>query len=71
MIESPALDFWRLSEKPERESYTIDYDFRKIPVKNTGSYWILPYICKFRSKSEPVKQLLVGSLKIFFLIIFK
>ena len=26
------------------ESYTIDYDFRKIPVKNTGSYWILPYI---------------------------
>ena len=44
MIESPALDFWRKSEKPDVESYTIDYDFRKIPVKNTGSYWILPYI---------------------------
>ena len=44
MIESPALDFWRKSQKPDVESYTIDYDFRKIPVKNTGSYWILPYI---------------------------
>ena len=47
MIESPALDFWRKSEKPDVESYTIDYDFRKIPVKNTGSYWILPYIYDF------------------------
>ena len=46
MIESPALDFWRKSEKPEMESYTIDYDFRKIQVKNTASYWILPYIYK-------------------------
>ena len=44
MIESPALDFWRKSEKPDVESYTIDYDFRKIPVKNTASYWILPYM---------------------------
>ena len=44
MIESPALDFWRKSEKPEMESYTIDYDFRKIQVKNTASYWLLPYI---------------------------
>ena len=44
MIESPALDFWRKSEKPEVESYTIDHDFRKIQVKNTASYWILPYI---------------------------
>ena len=43
MIESPALDFLRKSEKPEMESYTIDYDFRKIPVKNTVSYWILPH----------------------------
>ena len=44
MIESPALDFWRKSEKTEMESYTIDHDFRKIQVKNTASYWILPYI---------------------------
>ena len=43
MIESPALDFWRKSEKPEMESYTIDHDFRKIQVKNTASYGILPY----------------------------
>ena len=48
MIESPALDFWRKSEKPEMESYTIDYDFRKIQVKNTASYWILPYIYSFK-----------------------
>ena len=47
MIESPALDFWRKSEKPEMESYTIDHDFRKIQVKNTASYWILPYICTY------------------------
>ena len=44
MIESTALDFWRKSKKPEIESYIIDHDFRKIQVKNTGSYWILPYI---------------------------
>ena len=44
MIESPALDFWRKSETPEMESYTIDQDFRKIQVKNTASYLILPYI---------------------------
>ena len=48
MIESTALDFWRKSKKPEIESYIIDHDFRKIQVKNTGSYWILPYIwCLF------------------------
>ena len=28
------------------ESYTIDHDFRKIHMKNTASYWILPYICR-------------------------
>ena len=44
MIESTALDFWRKSKKPEIESYIIDHDFRKIQVKNTASYWILPYI---------------------------
>ena len=44
MIESTALDFWRKSKKPEIESYIIDHDFRKIQVRNTGSYWILPYI---------------------------
>ena len=44
MIESTALDFWRKSEKPEIESYTINHDFRKIQVKNTASCWILPYI---------------------------
>ena len=44
MIESTALDFWGKSEKPEIESYTIDHDFRKIQVKNTASYWLLPYI---------------------------
>ena len=47
MIESTALDFWRKSKKPEIESYIIDHDFRKIQVKNTGSYWILPYIYIF------------------------
>ena len=47
MIESTALDFWRKSKKPEIESYIIDHDFRKIQVKNTGSYWILPYIYRF------------------------
>ena len=44
MKKSTALDFWRKSEKPEMESYIIDHDFRKIQVKNTASYWILPYI---------------------------
>ena len=43
MIESTALDFWRKSKKPEIESYIIDHDLRKIQVKNTASYWILPY----------------------------
>ena len=43
MIESTALDFWRKSKKPEIESYIIDHDFRKIQVKNTASYWILPW----------------------------
>ena len=52
MIESPALDFWRKSEKPEMESYTIDYDFRKIQVKNTASYWLLPYIWKVNNSKH-------------------
>ena len=51
MIESTALDFWRKSKKPEIESYIIDHDFRKIQVKNTASYWILPYIYK-KKKTE-------------------
>ena len=44
MKESTALDFWSKSKKPEMQSYIIDHDFRKIQVKNTASYWILPYI---------------------------
>ena len=44
MKKSTALDFWRKSEKPEMESYIIYHDFGKIQVKNTASYWILPYI---------------------------
>ena len=44
MKKSTALDFWRKCEKPEMESYIIYHDFGKIQVKNTASYWILPYI---------------------------
>ena len=44
-IKKPThLDLWRKSQKLEVESYIIDHDFRKIQVKNTASYWILPYI---------------------------
>ena len=47
MKRSTILDFLRKSEKPEMQSYTIDHDLRKIQVKNTAFYWILPYICYF------------------------
>ena len=49
MKKSTALDFWRKSEKPEMESYIIYHDFGKIQVKNTDSYWILPYIYMCRN----------------------
>ena len=51
MKKSTALDFWRKSEKPEMESYIIYHDFGKIQVKNTASYWILPYINRMNRKS--------------------
>ena len=44
MKKSTALEFLRKSEKAEMESYITDHDFRKIQVKTTASYWILPYI---------------------------
>ena len=58
MIELTALDFWKKSKKPEIESYIIDHDFRKIQVKNTGSYWILPYIYMNRIAPEKGKNII-------------
>ena len=58
MIESTALDFWRKSKKPEIESYIIDHDFRKIQVKNTGSYWILPYINAITNENTIINDII-------------
>ena len=63
MIESTALDFWRKSKKPEIESYIIDHDFRKIQVKNTGSYWILPYIYILKSDQVQYNEKIEQELK--------